>query len=78
MLLEEEAGASSVSSVFTLCNSAIGAGVLSLPYAFRCAGGCSLLSAVVVVVAPQSGLCLVPCALRLHRRNCMDCLDATW
>jgi hypothetical protein len=31
-------GASSVSSVFTLCNSAIGAGVLSLPYAFQCAG----------------------------------------
>lgn len=38
-LLEEESdGSSSVSSVFTLCNSAIGAGVLSLPYAFRCAG----------------------------------------
>lgn len=33
-------GASSVSSVFTLCNSAIGAGVLSLPYAFQCAGEC--------------------------------------
>jgi hypothetical protein len=31
-------GASSLSSVFTLCNSAIGAGVLSLPYAFQCAG----------------------------------------
>lgn len=33
-----EEGASSASSVVTLCNSAIGAGVLSLPYAFRCAG----------------------------------------
>ena len=31
-------GASSFSSVFTLCNSCIGAGVLSLPYAFRRAG----------------------------------------
>lgn len=31
-------GATSLSSVFTLCNSAIGAGVLSLPYAFQCAG----------------------------------------
>ena len=31
-------GASSLSSVFTLCNSCIGAGVLSLPYAFRRAG----------------------------------------
>jgi hypothetical protein len=31
-------GASSLSSVFTLCNSAVGAGVLSLPYAFQCAG----------------------------------------
>lgn len=38
LLDEEDAGASSVSSVFTMCNSAIGAGVLSLPYAFRCAG----------------------------------------
>lgn len=35
---EEEAGATSMSSVFTLCNSAIGAGVLSLPFAFRRAG----------------------------------------
>lgn len=38
LLEEEDSGASSVSSVFTMCNSAIGAGVLSLPYAFRCAG----------------------------------------
>jgi hypothetical protein len=36
---EEEKGATSMSSVFTLCNSAIGAGVLSLPFAFRRAGG---------------------------------------
>ena len=35
---EDEEGSSSVSSVFTLCNSAIGAGVLSLPYAFRYSG----------------------------------------
>jgi hypothetical protein len=34
-------GATSISSVFTLCNSAVGAGVLSLPYAFQCAGKCS-------------------------------------
>eukprot|EP00879_Flechtneria_rotunda_P015774 GHRR01016496.1.p1 GENE.GHRR01016496.1~~GHRR01016496.1.p1 ORF type:complete len:334 (+),score=80.43 GHRR01016496.1:326-1327(+) len=42
-------GASSLSSVFTLCNSAIGAGVLSLPYAFQCAGlvGCLLLCLLV-------------------------------
>uniref|UniRef100_A0A383V4T9 Amino acid transporter transmembrane domain-containing protein n=1 Tax=Tetradesmus obliquus TaxID=3088 RepID=A0A383V4T9_TETOB len=42
-------GASSLSSVFTLCNSAIGAGVLSLPYAFQCAGlvGCLVLSLCV-------------------------------
>ncbi|KAL6764771.1 transmembrane amino acid transporter protein-domain-containing protein [Haematococcus lacustris] len=31
-------GQNALSSVFTLCNSAIGAGVLSLPYAFRHAG----------------------------------------
>lgn len=36
--LQETGGASSLSSVATLCNSAVGAGVLSLPYAFRCAG----------------------------------------
>ena len=35
---EDEDGSSSMSSVFTLCNSAIGAGVLSLPYAFRKSG----------------------------------------
>lgn len=46
---DDAEGESSVSSVFTLCNSAIGAGVLSLPYAFGCAGehlpshSCSLL-----------------------------------
>ena len=31
-------GASALSSVFTLCNSCIGAGVLSLPFAFMKAG----------------------------------------
>ena len=35
---EDADGSSSMSSVFTLCNSAIGAGVLSLPYAFRKSG----------------------------------------
>ena len=35
---DDDEGSSSVSSVFTLCNSAIGAGVLSLPYAFRKSG----------------------------------------
>lgn len=44
LLEEEDAGASSVSSVFTMCNSAIGAGVLSLPYAFRCAGALQICS----------------------------------
>ena len=32
---EDADGSSSMSSVFTLCNSAIGAGVLSLPYALE-------------------------------------------
>lgn len=31
-------GQSPLASVFTLCNSCIGAGVLALPYALRCAG----------------------------------------
>lgn len=38
LISEDEEGSSSMSSVFTLCNSAIGAGVLSLPYAFRKSG----------------------------------------
>lgn len=38
LISEDEEGNSSMSSVFTLCNSAIGAGVLSLPYAFRKSG----------------------------------------
>ena len=42
-LSDLEEGASSLGSVFTLCNSAIGAGVLSLPYAFKCAGAPSAL-----------------------------------
>ncbi|CAK0787069.1 hypothetical protein CVIRNUC_010285 [Coccomyxa viridis] len=46
---EDEDGSSSMSSVFTLCNSAIGAGVLSLPYAFRKSGlvGCFLLCIIL-------------------------------
>lgn len=36
--IRQEGGASSWASVFTLCNSAIGAGVLSLPFAFQSAG----------------------------------------
>ena len=35
---DEQTGATPMSSVLTLCNSAIGAGVLSLPYAFRLSG----------------------------------------
>ena len=35
---EDDDGSTAMSSVFTLCNSAIGAGVLSLPYAFRKSG----------------------------------------
>lgn len=38
LISEDEEGSSSMSSVFTLCNSAIGAGVLSLPFAFRLSG----------------------------------------
>lgn len=45
-------GASALSSVFTMLNSAIGAGVLSLPFAFRAAGwaGGLLLTAAVAAV----------------------------
>ncbi|KAL4855593.1 putative sodium-coupled neutral amino acid transporter 7 [Chlorella vulgaris] len=45
-------GASALSSVFTLLNSAVGAGVLSLPFAFREAGwaGCLLLTLAVAII----------------------------
>jgi hypothetical protein len=56
----EEAGQSAVSSVATLCNSAVGAGVLSLPFAFRHAGrGLVILEDVVVTSADgaPAGVC---------------------
>lgn len=45
-------GASALSSVFTLLNSAVGAGVLSLPFAFREAGwaGCLLMTLAVAII----------------------------
>jgi hypothetical protein len=52
---EDEEGSSSMSSVFTLCNSAIGAGVLSLPYAFRYSG--------------EAAICL-PGSMALHSLIC--------
>lgn len=52
---EDEEGSSSMSSVFTLCNSAIGAGVLSLPYAFRYSGGRQLTSAREHVIRYTQG-----------------------
>jgi sodium-coupled neutral amino acid transporter 7/8 len=53
-LLQDTGGASSLSSVATLCNSAIGAGVLSLPYAFSCAGLVGGLVLCMVVAAAES------------------------
>ncbi|GBF99905.1 hypothetical protein Rsub_12813 [Raphidocelis subcapitata] len=53
----QEGGASSLSSVATLCNSAVGAGVLSLPFAFRCAGlAGGLLLCLLVAVAESFSL----------------------
>ncbi|KAF6255255.1 transmembrane amino acid transporter protein-domain-containing protein [Scenedesmus sp. NREL 46B-D3] len=51
-LATDAGGASSLSSVFTLCNTAIGAGVLGLPFAFRCSGlvGTLLLFAAVATL----------------------------
>lgn len=43
-----------MSSVATLCNSAIGAGVLSLPFAFRCAGLLGGLALCLGVGAAES------------------------
>lgn len=47
----EQDGASALSSVFTLCNSCIGAGVLSLPFAFMKAGTSRLQSALTLAKA---------------------------
>ena len=48
---EGDDGNTSLSSVFTLCNSAVGAGVLALPYAFRHAGLVSSLVLAMLVAA---------------------------
>lgn len=55
IILGSTKGATSFSSVFTLCNSCIGAGVLSLPYAFRRAG--NLLEAIVSRLASSCFAC---------------------
>ena len=47
-------GASSLSSVATLCNSAVGAGVLALPFAFRCAGLVGGIVLCALVAASES------------------------
>lgn len=57
---DEDPGATSASSVFTLCNSAIGAGVLSLPFAFRRAGlGGGLALCVAVGSVEAFTLCVL-------------------
>ena len=55
-------------SVFTLCNSAVGVGVLLLPYAFRHAGlGSSLILAVLI--AGLEGLTLYVLAKFAERHH---------
>ena len=51
IIIEEATGNTSLSSVFTLSNSAIGAGVLSLPFAFFKAG--MFDGAIHLVSAPR-------------------------
>lgn len=53
LISEDEEGSSSMSSVFTLCNSAIGAGVLSLPYAFRKSGVLIWRLFIITALYPQ-------------------------
>ena len=56
---DDDSGVTSASSVFTLCNSAIGAGVLSLPFAFRRAGlGGGLALCVAVGSVEAFTLCV--------------------
>lgn len=56
----DDSGATSASSVFTLCNSAIGAGVLSLPFAFRRAGLGGGLALCVAVGSVEAFTLCVP------------------
>jgi len=84
---EDEDGSTSISSVFTLCNSAIGAGVLSLPYAFRKSGERSLtrhLPAVCCMSQPgpptygTSMLLMLPAGKCLCPENCIDAGRSHW
>ncbi|KAI8476075.1 MAG: AAAP aminoacid transporter 5 [Monoraphidium minutum] len=52
--VQDTGGASSMSSVATLLNSAVGAGVLSLPYAFACAGLLGGIVLCLVVAGAES------------------------
>lgn len=74
-LEEEDSGASSVSSVFTMCNSAIGAGVLSLPYAFRCAGAGRVMTSRPAGQYLQDHTC-VSMSHRSCRALCLCCACA--
>ena len=84
---EDEDGSTSISSVFTLCNSAIGAGVLSLPYAFRKSGEISLIRHPPGVCSmsqpgtPSNGtsmLLMLPAGKCLCHENCTDARRPHW
>lgn len=62
-LLAGTAGASSLSSVFTLCNTAIGAGVLGLPYAFKCSGKPTAQHSITTAAAAAASSCKASRAL---------------
>ena len=74
-LSDLEEGASSLGSVFTLCNSAIGAGVLSLPYAFKCAGAEATsrrcVSSVPSLASPRRDTTMFHAQMLDTRRACM-------
>lgn len=54
MLIEEPPPSSAASSTVTMMNSAIGAGILTLPYAFRCTGWVAGLACIAAVAALMS------------------------
>lgn len=67
MLIEEpDSIAGLKSSIITMINSAIGAGILSLPYAFRCTGWAAGCAAILLLGAVEAYTAFVLCRFAEH------------
>jgi hypothetical protein len=67
VLIEEPPAIAGIkSSIITMMNSAIGAGILSLPYAFRCTGWAAGIAAIVLLGAAEAYTAYVLCRFAEH------------